>query len=260
MSRVRATLRATALVVWTAAIASRLLVAETIGGARRERSRRNLFRAWARGVVRIVGLRIATVGTAPAGPFLLVANHLSYLDVVVLASLIDADFVAKADVAAWPIVGSLSRRVETVFIDRTRKRDLLRVLEVLERRVRTGASVVVFPEGTTSEGREVLPFKSSLFELAVRTGRPTRTASLTYATPDGAPHPSLAVCWWGDMTFGRHVLDVLRLPRIDARVEFAPVALFDQSRKRLAHTAHGAVRRCFRPVSRGEIRCLVPTT
>jgi 1-acyl-sn-glycerol-3-phosphate acyltransferase len=259
VSRLRGAARAAALVAWTALAASGLLLAHTMSGKVQARALRALSRAWARGTARIIGLRITAVGAPPTPPFLLVANHLSYLDVIVMASQLDADFVAKADVAAWPLVGSLCRRVQTVFIDRTRKRDLLRVLSVLERRVRAGSSVVLFPEGTTSEGRDVLPFKSSLFEVAVRTGQPTHMASLTYVTPSGAPHPSLAVCWWGDMTFVRHVLDVLRLPRIDARLEFAPLPLLDRNRKRLARAAHGVVRRRFQPVSGGESPCPLPT-
>lgn len=254
MSTARVCLRLAALVAWTGALAAALAIARTLAAiaVRRSTPADRAFRLWARGACRIVGMRVEATGSPPRDAFFLVANHLSYLDVIALGSLVDATFVAKAEVAAWPIVGALCRAVGTIFVDRRCKRDLLRVVPLVERRLRAGASVVVFPEGTTSDGSSVLPFKSSLFEAAVRAGRPAHVATVTYATAAGAPHPARAVCWWGDMEFGRHFVELLSLPGVRARIEFVPAPLFASDRKRLCRSSLREVRGRFLPVTRGD--------
>jgi len=259
VSTLRGATRALLLALWTATTGLALLLAALAGAASRTagtRARRLIFRTWAHGTARIVGLVIERRGAAPRGPFLLVANHLSYLDVVVLAATVDASFVAKRDVAAWPLIGPLCRAVGTVFLDRTRKRDLLRVLPLLEQRLRAGAGVVVFPEGTTGDGTRVLAFRSPLFAAAVRTGLPVHVATLTYATPAGTPHPARAVCWWGDMAFLPHLRALLSLPCCHARVELLAAPVAGGERKQLARDARAAIVRHFVPVTRGEIECL----
>lgn len=259
MSVVRGSVRAVVLAAWVlvvgAALAAGALIGVVASRARGVRLQAKIFRLWARGTARIAGLQIEVDGAPPAGPFFLVANHLSYLDVVVLAAHVDATFVAKADVAGWPLVGRLCRAVGTVFLDRTRKRDLLRVLPIVERRLAAGSGVVVFAEGTTSDGSGVLEFRSSLFAAAVRSGLPVHVATLTYATPPAAPHPARAVCWWGDMDFVPHLLALLRLPGCAARLGFARHPIADTDRKRLARRAQAEVARRFVPVRRGEIAC-----
>jgi 1-acyl-sn-glycerol-3-phosphate acyltransferase len=259
VSALRAARRALLLAAWTAlaglalACAAALRALSTGAAARATAA---AFRLWARGTARIVGLRIERHGSAPRGPFFLVANHLSYLDVVVLAASLDASFVAKSDVAGWPVIGRLGRAVGTIFVDRTRKRDLLRVLPLLERRLRAGGGVVLFPEGTTSDGSRVLRFRSPLFAAAVRTGLPAHVGTLTYATPAGAPHPSHAICWWGDMELLPHLRALLRLPYCTARVELVATPIQAPDRKRLARSARAAITQRFVPVTRGERRCL----
>lgn len=243
MSTLRALARALALAGWTAMV---FLVLPLVGRAA------SVLRVWSRGAARIVGLRVVVEGAPPPGPFLLAANHLSYLDVVVLGSLLDAVFVAKADVAAWPVIGALCRRARTAFVDRERRRDLVRVLPLLAERLRAGTSVVLFPEGTTTDGSRVLPFKSPLFEAAVRGGRPVCVASLGYATGDGGTDPARAICWWGEMTFASHLFALLRLARCTAHVVFGDAPVAGRDRKELARGARAAVLRTFRPVTRGE--------
>lgn len=257
-SMLRGVARAAALAAWTALVAVALCCSALLQPLARgtcARLRARIFRAWARGAARIVGLAIDVAGDAPRAPFFLVANHLGYLDVVVLAATVDATFVAKSDVARWPLIGPLCRAVGTVFVDRTRKRDLLRVLPILEERLAAGGAVVVFPEGTTSDGARVLPFRSSLFAAAVRRDLPAHVAVLTYLTPAAAPHPAQAVCWWGDMPFLPHLVRLLRLPRCTARLTFVRRPIVARDRKTLARAAHAEIVRRFVPVSRGESPC-----
>ena len=257
--RLRGPVRTLLLAAWFGAAAIAVVVVAVVAPLLRDRGTRlraALFRRWCRGAARIVGLRIDVAGVPPSGPFFLVANHLSYLDVIVLGATVRATFVAKADVAAWPLIGWLGRAVDTTFIDRTRKRDLLRVLPLLEERLRAGGGVVVFPEGTTCDGSRVLPFRSPLFAAAVRAGLPAHAATLTYETPAHERHPSDAVCWWGDMDFLPHLRGLLRLQRCTARLAFVRHPIDDTDRKQLARATHAVIARRFVPVSRGEEECL----
>lgn len=258
MSVLRGTLRGGALALWTALVGVALLFAALLRHVFRAAGARlvtRVFRTWARGTARIVGLTIVRDGRAPRPPFLLAANHLSYLDVVVLAATLDATFVAKSEVATWPLVGRLCAAAGTVFLDRTRKRDLLRVLPLLDERLCAGGGLVVFPEGTTSNGSSVLPFRSPLFAAATRRDLPVRLATLTYVTPAGAPHPAQAVCWWGDMSFLPHLRALLALPSCTARVDFALPAVAAGDRKQMARAAQRALACRFVPVHQGESPC-----
>lgn len=216
--------------------------------------RSRITRAWSRAMTAIMGVDVRVEGTPPAAPFYLVSNHLGYLDIPVLCSVLPAVFVAKSEVARWPIIGALCRLVDTVFVDRGRKRDLPRVVAHLQALLAGGVGVVAFPEGTSSEGARVLPFRPSLLDPAVRRGYGVSCASVTYATPAGGPPARLAVCWWGDMTFGRHFLDLLGIRRVTATIRFGSEPVTDDDRRRLAERLHAEVSRLFTPVDTDPAR------
>jgi 1-acyl-sn-glycerol-3-phosphate acyltransferase len=209
-----------------------------------------VFSAWARTVLRILGLRLRVRGTPPVPPFMLVSNHLSYIDVLVLAAIARPVFIARSDVSRWPLVGRLAASVATIFVDRGLKRDLPRVAAAIEDRLGRGLGVVLFAEGTSTDGADVLPFKPSLLAPASRTGRPTHYASLSYEASDDAPPARLSVCWWGDMEFWPHLLGLLRIRRIDACVTFGHEPIASTDRRILAEELWQAVRRQYRPLSR----------
>jgi 1-acyl-sn-glycerol-3-phosphate acyltransferase len=199
-----------------------------------------LQRAWAVRVLRLLGARLNVRGeTAPSE--LLVTNHLSYVDILVLSARVDAVFVAKREVAGWPLVGPLCRAVGTLFVDRERHRLLPEVLAAVTASVREGRTAVIFPEGTSTGGAEVLPFKPALLEAAAREGWRVGWAALRYRTPEGAPPASEAVCWWRDMTLLPHLLRLLALPGFEADLIFGDAVLVDPDRKRLADRLWQAV-------------------
>jgi 1-acyl-sn-glycerol-3-phosphate acyltransferase len=206
-----------------------------------------LFRTWARWSARALGARIEVEGSPPAAPFVLVSNHLGYVDILVLASQVDCVFVSRADVAGWPVLGPLVRMVGTIFIDREAKREIPHVLDQVDENLAHGRGIVIFPEGTTSGGSAVLPFRPPLLEAAARAGIPVRCVSLTYRTPPGSAPAGEAVCWWGDMPFWPHVLRLFRLPFFTAKVRFAPESILETDRKRLAATAREIVVQHFEP-------------
>ena len=119
-----------------------------------------LQRVWSRATARILGVDLEVAGTPPAAPFILVCNHLSYLDVIVLAAYLDCVFVARGDVRNWPVFGRLCRAVDTLFIDRSRRADVARVVERLHEILDRGRGVIFFPETTSGDGSGILPFHS----------------------------------------------------------------------------------------------------
>ncbi len=212
------------------------------------RWRTRLFHGWARGLVRVLGIRVEVRGEPPKPPFFLVSNHLSYIDVIVLASSVPCVCVSKADVAGWPIIGTLCRSADTLFIDRESKRDILRVMQQIAGTLAGGRGVVVFPEGSSTCGAEVQRFRPPLLEAAATAELPVSYAALTYRTPPGSAPAHLAVCWWGDMTFGNHLLNLLGLPAILAGLTFGERPITERNRKELAERLRFAVASRFEPV------------
>lgn len=217
--------------------------------SRRRAWRARVVRAWGRIGCRTLGVDVNVQGTPPSEPGFLVCNHLSYLDILVLARSVDATFIAKSEVAAWPFLGFLARSVRTIFVDRTKKRDVLRVNRVIDELLRDGCGVILFPEGTSSRGVDVLPFKPSLLQPAARGDHPVRFASITYRIPDNQPSAAWTLCWWGGMEFASHFLGVLKLRGFQCTVHFGSEVVREGNRKVLAETLHRYVTNAFHPVA-----------
>lgn len=232
-----------------------LLVAPFAYFFARRRWRNFIFRNWAKTIVRVLGINIRTNAIVPATPFFLVSNHLSYLDIVVLASQMDCVFIAKREVARWPVFGLLSRSMDTIFIDRARIADIPRVNALIVETLRHGQNIVVFPEGTSTAGASILPFKASLLEPAARGNFPVAYACLSYRTPPGEVPAHLSVCWWGAMTLLPHLFGVFRLSSIEATLTFGSETLQGADRKELANRLHKAVTTIFTPSTVTEIAC-----
>lgn len=211
-----------------------------------------MLRLWTLGLVTILNIRVEVEGLAPAKPFFLVANHLSYVDILVLGSRLGSTFISKHELGDWPVLGHLARVTGTIFVNRTRKRDALRVLAEIDRAIARGAGVVLFPEGTSSRGDRVHPLKPALLEWAARRTHPVHVATLRYSTDDPSRPASDTVCWWGDMTFAPHFLHLLTIRRIRAQVAFAPQPVVESDRGRLAAGLHATLETHFTPVAAGE--------
>jgi 1-acyl-sn-glycerol-3-phosphate acyltransferase len=214
-----------------------------------------VFRHWARVVSRVLGMKLTVRGVPPPPPFFLVSNHLSYVDVVALASRLDCRFIAKSEVARWPLLGALARHFDTLFIDRRRRRDIARVNALVEAAQAEGWGVVLFPEGTSTPGAGVLPFKPGLLEPLAGAGRPVSVASVSYRTAPAHPPAREAVCWWGDAEFVPHLWALLRLPGFAATLTFGAQTVQCRDRKELARRLHRAVQHIFTPVVEPERPC-----
>lgn len=242
--------RLTGIVVWTGGMLGVLLLGMWITTPWRRRRlawRNRIVRQWARGMAWIVNMRVRVSGTPPRPPFFLVTNHVSYVDIVLLFGHVDTVFVAKRQLQAWPVVGYLTRLVGTIFIDRERRRDAKRVLEAIDQRIGEGDGIVVFPEGTSSDGADVYPLKSALFEWAAQRDHPVHVATIHYATDPDHPPARDAICWWGSMTFVPHVLELCRLPGFQATLHFADAPVVGNDRTALAVRAREAIAANFVP-------------
>ena len=207
-----------------------------------------IFRNWAKATAALLGVKINARGRAPRGAFFLVSNHLSYLDIVIFAALTDCVFIAKSEVARWPVIGLLCRSMNTIFIDRSKRRDTARVNRLVEKILAEGRGVVLFAEGTSTRGAGVLPFKSALLEQAARACFPVSYAALSYGVAAGEMPAHLSVCWWGEMTFLKHLFELLRLSEIRASVTFGSETIRETDRKALANRLRSAVIKDFIPV------------
>jgi 1-acyl-sn-glycerol-3-phosphate acyltransferase len=152
---------------------------------------------WSARMLAVLGIRLVRDGRIGAGPLLLVANHISWLDILAINAVQPARFVAKADVRHWPLLGWLVACGGTLFIERERKRDALRVVHQVAAALRAGEILAVFPEGTTSDGHGVLPFHANLLQAAVATHAPVLALALRYS--DRNSPVSAAAAYVGDM-------------------------------------------------------------
>ncbi len=189
-------------------------------------------------VLRVFKVRVQSHGAHPRSG-LLVSNHLSYLDILVLVSLLPAVFVSKAEVRNWPVFGWCARMAGTLFIDRTRRSDVGRMTAEMKTILDAGQVVVLFPEGTSSSGRDVLPFRSSLLEPACGSQHPLTVSHVRYELEDGSVEED--VCYWRDMTFLPHLVRLMTRKQIHAEVRFAPVTQRAADRKELALQLHAEV-------------------
>lgn len=204
---------------------------------------------WGRWMRAILGVRVEVEGSPPKGLFLLASNHLSYLDIMVLGSLAPSLFVAKREIRSWPLFGLMSRGAGTLFVDRERPKDVVRVAGEMVERLEAGLSLTLFPEGKSTRGLEVHPFMPSLLEAAARTGVPCHAVTLRYDAPDFEDlPPSVTVCWYDRAPFVPHITRLMRIGEITARVRFNGPALQSDDRKELARGLRERVAAAFEPV------------
>ena len=176
---------------------------------------------WSRGVLRALGVGLHAGGLARPGATLLLANHVSWLDIAALHAVVPhARFVSKADVLRWPLLGWLIRGAGTLFIERERKRDALRVVHAMAEALQAGQTVAVFPEGTTGPGEVPLPFHANLLQAAVATHTPVQLAVLRFA--DAQHRFSPAAQYVGDTTLLQSLWAIARARGLVVHVQLLP--------------------------------------
>ena len=205
---------------------------------------RQLPHHYHRMVCRILGIRLEVEGVKPKGAALLVSNHVSWADIPVLSGVLPVSFVAKVEVGRWPFFGTLARLQRSVFIDRQRRHQTGKSRDELTERLHASDAVVLFPEGTSHDGKEILPFKSSYFGAVENRDIPIVPVILAYRLVNGLPvtgrqRPSLA--WYGDMDLLPHLWSFLKQGPVQVTVRFLD-PLPAANRKQLAGTAEAQIR------------------
>ncbi|MGY6709074.1 MAG: lysophospholipid acyltransferase family protein [Rhizobiaceae bacterium] len=211
-------------------------------------------RAWHRMILRLLAIKVHVVGEpSRARPLLLVSNHVSWTDVMVIGSVADVHFIARGDMAHWPVMGTVGRLRRTVFIERgSRRRSAEQTAEIAEF-LRRGDVLVLFAEGTTGDGSTILPFKTSLFaalyaEDASRPFATVQPVSVSYLRSHGVPLGRLVrtrYAWIGDQTLAPHLFMLLKGGAVDVEIVFGEPISPDEAgdRKTLARNAEAAIRR-----------------
>jgi 1-acyl-sn-glycerol-3-phosphate acyltransferase len=236
-------LRAAGKLFWFAAIVvvictGYFFTVAFVAAKKKRRARASWMHRSARKFIRLFGCHPEVPDAIPPRG-LLVSNHLSYLDIVLLGSVTPAVFVSKADVRGWPVFGKLTQMAGTVYIQRERRQHVGEVNREIESALADDLLVVIFPEGTSSDGRDVLPFRSSLLEPALRGGHDISVSHIAYALPGGDAQQE--VCYWGDHTFFPHLLNLLGKKTVNAKLRFGKFTRTTDDRKELASQLHTAV-------------------
>ena len=205
--------------------------------------RRRTLRIWSRQLLEILNIGIRTEGQWPVhgeGGYLIVANHISWLDIFVLNTIYPSRFIAKAEVRNWPLIGWLCKRGNTIFIERGIRQDTTSVNRHISALLKQGVCVGLFPEGTTTDGNQVGHFHSALIQPAIDAGAKLCPIALRYQGESGGASSTAA--FTGDMTLLQSIWRILRSPRFDALLAFTPaLATAGENRRVLARAAQNAI-------------------
>jgi 1-acyl-sn-glycerol-3-phosphate acyltransferase len=204
---------------------------------------RRAMKTWSRQLLTILNIGIQIEGRQPTrgeGGCLIVANHVSWLDIFVLNAINPASFIAKSEVRGWPIIGWLCRRSGTIFIERAMRQDASMINQRVSLLLKQGACIGLFPEGTTTDGKQVGHFHSALIQPAIDAGIRLCPIALRYQDKNG--EPEIAAAFVGDTTLAQSIWQILRCPHLNALVVFTPALLADSANRRvLARTAQAAI-------------------
>lgn len=205
--------------------------------------RRRILKTWSRQLLNILNIGIRTEGPWPVhteGGYLIVANHVSWLDVFVLNTIYPLRFLAKAEVRSWPLIGWLCKRSNTIFIERGMRQNIAPINQRVSALLKQGVCVGLFPEGTTTDGKQVWHFRSSLVQSAIDAGAMLCPIALRYQ--DKHEKQSGAAAFTGEMTLLQSIWRILRSPRFDALLVLTPaLATAGENRRVLARAAQEAI-------------------
>ncbi|HTV65268.1 MAG TPA: lysophospholipid acyltransferase family protein [Bryocella sp.] len=205
--------------------------------------------------MRVIELRVEISGTLPQHG-MIVSNHLSYLDIPTFSAALPCVFVSKAEVEQWPLIGRYARWAGSVFVHRHDRSDAARANVSVADALHNGVPVVLFPEGTTTDGQRVLRFHPTMLQPAIDAAAPLTPCAIRYELEDG--DPALEVCWWGTMTLLPHIWNLLGKKVIRARIVFGEPVLAAGDRKQLGARLHESVLGLYQGLMSGAAVRLSP--
>ena len=208
-----------------------------------QKRRRRILKTWSRQLLTILNIGIRTEGEWPVrgeGGYLVIANHVSWLDIFVLNTIYPSRFIAKAEVRDWPLIGWLCKRSNTIFIERAMRQDAVSINLRVSLLLKQGVCVGLFPEGTTTDGTQVGHFHSALIQPAIDVGAMLCPIALRYQNENG--NQSNAAAFTGGTTLAQSIWRILHSPRFDALLVFTPaLATAGENRRVLARAAQDAI-------------------
>lgn len=196
-------------------------------------------RRWARNLLRAVGIRGENEGVAPDFPCIIVSNHRSYLDPILMLRDVDAYPVAKAELASWPIIGKGAALAGILYLRRDHSGSRVSILRLMEDKIREGFSIIIFPEGTTSGVPGTLPFKKGVFQLAAKSDFPVVPVTLIFSDKKDF--------WIGKETFMSHAARRFREKTIGVRVCYGPTLQGDDAEELLSQAKNWIETRLLQP-------------
>jgi 1-acyl-sn-glycerol-3-phosphate acyltransferase len=203
----------------------------------------SLVKWWCGGLMRAFNIKIVTYGELPATDIegmMFVANHISWSDIHALNSLIPLRFIAKSDIKSWPIFGYLVAKTNTLFIDRGKRQEAGRIVEVTAKSLIAGDNLCFFPEGTTTEGSQILPFKGSVLQAAIDANAVVWPVAIRYTNKDGSINKEMAYA--GETTLVKSIQNVLKQKNPIIELHFLePINTEGQNRRDLTKTAYNAI-------------------
>lgn len=202
-----------------------------------------LTREWSRSLLALLGVRLTIRGESldeASHNVMVVANHVSWLDIYILNAAWPARFVSKAEVRSWPLVGWLAEVTGTLFLERGKRRDTARINGAISTALANGDCVAFFPEGTTTDGTRLRPFLASLLQPAIDAGAELRPVALRYLNTDGSINTRAAYC--DDMSMLDSLRNILAQREVRAELQFlAPIACTGRTRRELARQSEAAI-------------------
>lgn len=205
-------------------------------------TRDKLIRWWSKGILWRFNIKVVTFGQTPSlnqESSMILANHVSWIDIYALNSVIPVRFIAKSDINNWPVFGYLARKSGTIFINRTSRKDTARIVNKTAESLLNGNNVAFFPEGTTTDGTTLEHFKSSLVQAAIQANSTIRPLAIRYPNPDGSANTSLAYA--GETTMAESMMQALKTKQPIVELHFLPTIDSQPSNRQVitqkAHTA-----------------------
>lgn len=195
---------------------ARIAFVDRLPGEREEAVRR-----WSGRMLQVLGVKLVVHGQAPDCPKLVVCNHVSWLDIIAINSVLPSRFVSKAEVAHWPVVGYLVTAAGTLYLERERRRDAMRVLGLMSQALRDGYTVAVFPEGTTGDGRALLHFHANMLQAAIDAHEPVQPLALRYS--DQRHDISPVAAFVGDTTLWQSLWGVITAHELTVHLSILPL-------------------------------------
>ncbi len=198
---------------------------------------------WAQDALRVLGIELEVRGNRPSGPVLIVSNHVSWLDIVVMHATRHCRFIAKSEIEKWPLIGTLSTAAGTLYIERASRRDASRMVETMAQSLRNGDVLAVFPEGTTSDGSGLLPFHSNLLQSAIKAPAPVVPFALRFVDAASGEF-SLAPAYVGDLSLAVSIWRTVTAPPLKAIVSIGdPIPVEGEDRRSITAKVEAEVAR-----------------